>query len=45
VKVAVFNKILEASAFSWTGLLMELERAVPPGVSLSEIHRTLPPVR
>ena len=42
VKVAAFNKILEASAFSWTGLLMELERAVPPGVALSEIHPDLP---
>ena len=41
VKVAAFNKILEASAFSWTGLLMELERAVPPGVALSEIHPDL----
>ncbi len=36
-KVAVYNQILEASAFSWTGLLVELERSVPPGVSLSEI--------
>lgn len=36
-KVSALNKILEASAFSWTGLLMELERAVPPGVALSEI--------
>jgi len=41
VRVAAFNKILEASAFSWTGLLMELERAVPPGVALSEIHPDL----
>lgn len=41
VKVAAFNKILEASAFSWTGLLMELERAVPPGVALSEIQPDL----
>ncbi len=40
-KVATLNKILEASAFSWTGLLMELERAVPPGVALSEIHPDL----
>ncbi len=36
-KVAVYNQILEASAFSWTGLLVELERSVPPGVFLSEI--------
>lgn len=41
VKVAAFNKILEASAFSWTGLLMELERAQPPGIALSEIHPDL----
>jgi Tfp pilus assembly protein PilN len=40
-KVAALNKILEASAFSWTGLLMELERAVPPGATLSEIHPDL----
>ncbi len=36
--VAALNKILEASAFSWTGLLFELERAVPPGVELREIQ-------
>lgn len=41
VKVAALNKILEASAFSWTGLLMELERAVPPEVALSEIQPDL----
>ena len=40
-KVGVFNQILEASAFSWTGLLVELERSVPPFVSLSEIHPDL----
>jgi type IV pilus assembly PilN-like protein len=37
-KVAAFNQILEASAFSWTGLLVELERSVPPGITLNEIH-------
>ncbi|MFB3818711.1 MAG: PilN domain-containing protein [Candidatus Methylomirabilales bacterium] len=37
-KVAALNRILEASAFSWTGLLFELERAVPPEVELREIH-------
>jgi Tfp pilus assembly protein PilN len=37
-RVAALNKILEASAFSWTGLLFELERAVPPEVELREIH-------
>lgn len=41
-KVGVYNQILEASAFSWTGLLVELERSVPPFVSLTEIHPDLP---
>ena len=36
-KVAALNDILEAAAFSWSGLLTELERSVPPGVALSEI--------
>ena len=36
-KVLAFNRILEASAFSWTGLLTELERAQPPGIALIEI--------
>jgi hypothetical protein len=40
-KVVAFNKILEAAAFSWTGLLVELERAQPPGISLSEIYPEL----
>jgi len=40
-KVAVYNQILEASAFSWIGLLVELERSVPPGVTLSEIRPDL----
>jgi Tfp pilus assembly protein PilN len=40
-KVAVFNKLLEASAFSWTGLLVELERSIPPGVTLKDIHPDL----
>ncbi len=40
-KVAVFNQILEASTFSWTGLLAELERSVPPGVTLKDIHPDL----
>lgn len=40
-KVGVYNQILEASAFSWTGLLVELERSVPPFVSLGEIHPDL----
>ena len=41
-KVAAYNQILEASAFSWMGLLVELERAVPPGVTLSTIQPDLP---
>ena len=40
-KVIAFNAILEASAFSWTGLLVELERAQPPGIALSEIYPEL----
>lgn len=40
-KVVVFNEILEASAFSWIGLLTELERSVPPGVYLTQIHPNL----
>jgi Tfp pilus assembly protein PilN len=40
-KVAVYNQILEASAFSWTGLLVELERSVPPSVFLKEIQPDL----
>ncbi len=41
-KVEVYNQILEASAFSWTPLLVELERSVPPSVFLSEIYPDLP---
>lgn len=40
-RVKAYNQILEASAFSWIGLLVELERSVPPSVSLSEIHPDL----
>ena len=40
-RVAAFNQILEASSFSWTALLLELERSVPPAVFLSEIHPDL----
>lgn len=36
-KVAALNSVLEAAAFSWSGLLTELERSVPPGVALAEI--------
>jgi len=37
VQVTAYNKILEAAAFSWIGLLVELERSVPPHVYLREI--------
>jgi len=37
-KVAALNGILEAATFSWSGLLHELERSVPPGVALGEIQ-------
>ncbi len=37
-KVAAYNQILEASAFSWTRLLVELEHAVPPGVHLRDVQ-------
>lgn len=37
-KVAALNEILEAAAFSWSGLLLELERSIPPGVTLAEIQ-------
>jgi len=40
-KVKAYNQILEASAFPWMRLLMELERSVPPSVFLSEIHPDL----
>jgi Tfp pilus assembly protein PilN len=40
-RVQAYNQILEASAFSWMGLLVELERSVPPSVFLSEIHPDL----
>ncbi len=41
LKVKAYNQILEASTFSWMGLLVELERSVPPSVFLSEIHPDL----
>jgi len=41
VRVKAYNQILEASAFSWIGLLMELERSVPPSVFLKEISPDL----
>jgi hypothetical protein len=41
VRVAAYNQILEASAFSWIGLLVELERSVPPGVTVNSIQPDL----
>jgi Tfp pilus assembly protein PilN len=41
VRVAAYNKIIEAGAFSWIGLLVELERSVPPHVYLREITPNL----
>jgi Tfp pilus assembly protein PilN len=41
VRVKAYNQILEASAFSWIGLLVELERSVPSSVSLKEISPDL----
>jgi Tfp pilus assembly protein PilN len=38
IQVAAYNRLLEAAAFSWTGLLVELERAVPPAVVLTQIQ-------
>lgn len=37
-RVRFYNSLLEASAFSWTGLLNELEAALPEGVGLAEIR-------
>lgn len=36
-RVRFYNGLLEASAFSWTGLLNELEAALPEGVGLAQI--------
>jgi Tfp pilus assembly protein PilN len=40
-KVVAYNHILEATTFSWIGLLVELERSVPPGVTVSAIQPDL----
>lgn len=40
-RVAALNQILEAKAFSWTGLLNDLEAAVPRKVSISSIRPDL----
>jgi Tfp pilus assembly protein PilN len=37
-RVRLYNSLLEASAFSWTGLLNELEAALPEGVGVAEIR-------
>ena len=37
-RVRFYNTLLEASAFSWTGLLNELEAALPEGVGVAEIR-------
>jgi len=37
-RVRFYNSLLEASAFSWTGLLNELEAALPEGVGLTEVR-------
>ncbi len=37
-RVEAYNRILAASAFSWTGLLMELEASLPPNVGLTAIQ-------
>lgn len=37
-RVRFYNTLLEASAFSWTGLLNELETALPDGVGVAEIR-------
>lgn len=40
-QVAALNQILETKAFSWTGLLNDLETAVPRKVSVSSIRPDL----
>jgi Tfp pilus assembly protein PilN len=40
-QVAALNQVLEAKAFSWTGLLNDLEAAVPRKVSVSNIRLDL----
>lgn len=37
-RVRLYNSLLEASVFSWTGLLNELEAALPEGVGVAEIR-------
>lgn len=37
-RVEAYNRILVAAAFPWTGLLVELEAALPPNVALTTIQ-------
>ncbi|MFQ5961434.1 MAG: PilN domain-containing protein [Candidatus Methylomirabilales bacterium] len=37
-RVKLYNHIIEGANFSWSGLLFELERAIPPNVALDEIQ-------
>jgi hypothetical protein len=37
-RVVAYNTIIAAAFFSWTGLLLELEAAIPPNVGLTAIQ-------
>jgi len=37
-RVKLYNRIIKGANFSWSGLLFELERAIPANVALDEIH-------
>ncbi len=37
-RVKLYNHIIKGANFSWSSLLFELERAIPQGVALDEIH-------
>jgi Tfp pilus assembly protein PilN len=37
-RVKLYNQIIEGANFSWSGLLFELERAIPANVALDEIQ-------
>ncbi len=37
-RVKLYNHIIQGANFSWSSLLFELERAIPQGVALDEIH-------
>ncbi len=36
--VTAYNRIIDAGAFSWMSLLVDLEKAVPPGIVLADIQ-------